>query len=245
MTLRSYLIALLLAPLAAATCAQAPKDVTDGEVALLPPFCPETTSFRYGDQTGRKQAPYWVSLMGKNFWLMHHYCWAKINQRRILNSVMNPTARSNQLGGVIADLNFVAQNSMPDFVMLPEIYSSLGEVELLRKNPVLASVHFEKARKFNPGYAPPHYFWSEYLISIGKKDEAKAHLKMGLEHNKSAADLQTLYRKLGGDPAAVVALRPSADRLEVPAQNPFDAASAASAAKAPDGAGSSPQAAIQ
>lgn len=241
MTLRSCLTALLLVPLAAATCAQAPRDVTDGEVALLPPFCPETTSFRYGDQTGRKQAPYWVSLMGKGFWTMHHYCWAKINQRRILSSVMNPIARSNQLGGVIDDLNFVTKNSSPDFIMLPEIYSSLGEVELLRKNPVQASGHFDTARKLNPGYAPPYYFWSEYLISIGKKVEAKAHLKTGLEHNKSAANLQALYRKLGGDPAAIVALQPSVVRLQEPAQNPVDAASAASAPKAPDSAGSSPQ----
>ena len=212
MTLRSCLTGLLLALLAAAGFAQSPRDVTDGELALLPPFCYDTMGMRYGDKISNRspKASHWESLMGQSFWAMHHYCWAKINQRRIFAPGTDPKFRIGLLGGVIGDLGYVIKNSPPDFIMLPEIYSALGEAELLRKNPAAANQHFSTARKLKPSYPPPYQMWSEYLVSIGKKDEAKAHLKTGLEYNSTAVGLQVLYKKLGGDPSTIVPVDPPA-----------------------------------
>ena len=253
MTLRTSSMGLLLASLAGAACAQSPKDVTDGELALLPPFCYDTMGMRYGSKDSNRspRASHWEGLMGQSFWAMHHYCWAKINQRRIFAPGTDPKYRIGLLGGVVGDLGFVINNSPPDFIMLPEIYSALGEVELLRKNPAAANGHFNTARKLKPSYPPPYQLWSEYLLSIGKKDEAKALLKLGLEHNSTAVSLQALYNKLGGDPkmiAPVVTNVPNAP-IEPPA-TPAAAASRAAADPAaapasapalPAEAGSSPQ----
>ena len=211
MTLRTRLIGFLLVPLSTACCAQAVRDATDGELALLPPFCYDTMNMRYGDASHNRspRASHWESLMGQSFWAMHHFCWAKINQRRIFAPGTDPKFRIVQLTGVINDYGYVIKNSPPDFVMLPEIYSSLGEIELLRKNPVAAGAHFYTARKLKPSYPPPYQMWSEYLISIGQKEAAKTLLKTGLEHNSTAMGLQALYRKLGGDPRAIVPVSPS------------------------------------
>ena len=248
MTLRTSWMGLLLASLAGAACAQSPKDVTDGELALLPPFCYDTMGMRYGDKmTNRSpRASHWESLMGQSFWTMHHYCWAKINQRRIFAPGTDPKFRIGLLGGVIGDLGFVINNTPPDFIMLPEIYSALGEVELLRKNPAAANGHFNTARKLKPSYPPPYLLWSEYLLSTGKKDEAKALLKAGLEHNNSAVSLQVMYTKLGGDPKTIVPVDPPAAPAAAASQASTDpAAPAASAPELPAEAGSSPQSGIR
>ena len=246
MTLRSCLTALLLVPLAAVTCAQSPKDVTDGELALLPPFCYDTMNMRYGSSAYNPspRAAHWVSLMGQSFWAMHHYCWAKINQRRIFAPGTDPKFRIGLLSGVVGDFGYVIKNSPPDFIMLPEIYSSLGEVELLRKNPAAANDHFSTARKLKPSYPPPYQMWSEYLVSIGKKDEAKAHLKTGLEHNSAAVSLQALYKKLGGDPSTIVPVDPPAASTpaasQASAETKAASASSASAPALPADASASP-----
>ena len=244
MNLRTSWRALLLASLAGAACAQSPKDVTDGELALLPPFCYDTMGMRYGDKrTNRSpRASHWESLMGQSFWTMHHYCWAKINQRRILAPGTDPKFRMGLLGGVVGDLSFVINNSPSDFIMLPEVYSALGEVELLRKNPAAANGHFNTARKLKPSYPPPYQLWSEYLLTTGKKEEAKALLKAGLEHNSTAVSLQVMYKKLGGDPKTVVPVDPPAAPAPAASQSSTDPAAApASAPELPAEAASSPQ----
>ena len=244
MNLRTSWRALLLASLAGAACAQSLKDVTDGELALLPPFCYDVYGMRYGDKiTNRSpRASHWESLMGQSFWTMHHYCWAKINQRRILAPGTDPKFRMGLLGGVVGDLGFVINNSPPDFIMLPEVYSALGEVELLRKNPAAANGHFNTARKLKPSYPPPYQLWSEYLLTTGKKEEAKALLKAGLEHNSTAVSLQVMYKKLGGDPKTVVPVDPPAAPAPAASQSSTDPAAApALAPELPAEAASSPQ----
>ena len=184
--------------------------------------------------------------MGPSFWSMHHYCWAKINQRRIFAPGTDPKFRIGLLGGVVGDLGYVINNTPPDFIMLPEIYSALGEVELLRKNPAAANGHFNTARKLKPSYPPPYQLWSEYLVATGKKDEAKALLKTGLEHNSTAASLQLMYKKLGGDPRTIVPVDPPAAPAAAASQPSIDpAAPPASAPVLPAEAGSSPRAATR
>lgn len=246
MTLPAGFTGLLLTLFAGASCAQSLKDITDGELALLPPFCYDAQFIRYGDKISNRspRASYWESLMGQSFWAIHHYCWAKINQRRIFAPGTDPKYRIGLLGGVIGDLGYVIKNSPPDFIMLPEIYSSLGEVELLRKNPAAANDHFSTARKLKPSYPPPYQMWSEYLVSIGKKDEAKAHLKTGLEHNSAAVSLQALYKKLGGDPSTIVPVDPPAASTpaasQASAETKAASASSASAPALPADASASP-----
>ena len=123
-------LALLLA--ANGARAQSPANVTEGELALLPLFCRDTLGMPTNHFTPGFN--HWMARVGEGFKSMHHYCWARINMRRIYAPGTDRAFRIGRLGGVVADLFYVIRNSPPDFVMLPEIYSSLAEVELLRQD---------------------------------------------------------------------------------------------------------------
>ena len=244
MNRHSAFLTCILIAFGSAAHAQQPSNISDGELALLPQYCRDRfvleTSNRHRDIP--PLAVYWISKMGQSFWAMHHYCWAKINQRRIFATESATKWRMDQLVGVIGDLGYVLKNSPPDFIMLPEIYSALGEVELLRKNPAAAIGHFNTARKLKPSYPPPYQMWSEYLLSTGKNDEAKALLKVGLEHNSTAVNLQVMYKKLGGDPKTIVPVDPPAALAPAASQASTDpAAPPASAPALPAEANSSPE----
>ena len=212
MKLQTPLAACLLSLLAANASAQSPENITDGELELVPIYCHDVMGIRYGDSNSNTspRAAHWVSLMGKGFWAMHHYCWARINMHRIYAPGSPPSTRIARLLSVHNDLYYVIKNTGPDFVMLPEIYSTLAEVELLRKNPAAAFDHVETARKLKPSYASPYRIWGNYLASTGKSNEARQFVKTGLEFNPAAPELRELYKRLGGDPAAIVPKAPPA-----------------------------------
>lgn len=234
------LTVLPLAWLAAVASAQSPTNITDGELELLPPYCKDVQGIRYGNASHRPspRAAHWVGLMGDGFWALHHYCWARINMRRIYAPGTDPRFRIGALTAVVGDLNYVVLNTKPDFVLLPEIYSTLAEVELLRKSPAAAYDHIQSALKHKASYAPPYRIWGDYLMSIGKKADAKAFVQTGLEYNPTVPALRELYKQLGGDPSTIV---PQAPVLEQPTSEgaaaaasapPAEAASAGSAAPA-------------
>ena len=235
MTLQTPLAACLLSLLACTASAQAPDNITDGELELVPIYCHDVMGIRYGDSNSNTspRAAHWVSLMGKGFWAMHHYCWARINMHRIYAPGSPPATRIARLGGVHADLFYVIKNTGRDFIMLPEIYSTLAEVELLRKSPAAAFDYVETARKLKPSYTAPYRIWGNYLASTGKSNDARQFVKTGLEFNPTALELRDLYKRLGGDPAAIV------PKAAPPAASAASAASAlATAAEAPPPAAS-------
>ena len=233
MKLQTLLAACLLSLLASTATAQSPENITDGELELVPVYCKDVMGIRYGDSSYNTspRAAHWVSLMGKGFWAMHHYCWARINMRRIYAPGSPPATRIGRLGGVHADLFYVIKNTGHDFILLPEIYSTLAEVELLRKSPAAAFDYVETARKLKPGYASPYRIWGNYLASTGKTSEARQFVKTGLEFNPTSQDLRDLYKRLGGDPAAIVPKLPPAAASAAPTE--AEAASAAAPEAAP------------
>ena len=110
-----------------------PDNVTDAEMALLPRYCPDTFGFKYGDAytNTSPNAPKWVGMMGKGFWAMHHYCWALINLARAQKPMVPANLRQAMREYAIGDMQYVIENTAPDFIMLPEIYTKIGEVQLL------------------------------------------------------------------------------------------------------------------
>ena len=233
MKIQTYLAACLLSLLASTASAQSPENITDGELELVPIYCKDVMGIRYGDGNSNTspRAAHWVSLMGKGFWAMHHYCWARINMRRIYAPGSPPATRIGRLGGVHADLFYVIKNTGRDFVMLPEIYSTLAEVELLRKSPAAAFDYVETARKLKPGYASPYRIWGNHLAATGKTSEARQFVKTGLEFNPASPELRELYKRVGGDPAAIVPKTPPAAASAAPTE--AEAASAAAPEAAP------------
>lgn len=182
-----------------------PDNVTDGEMALIPPYCPDTMGFKYGDAYSNTspRAAHWVGLMGKSFWGLHHYCWALINLRRSQAAGVPPNVRKGLLESVVADSVYSVRYSSPGFVLLPEIYTRIGETQLLLANPGAAYEAFAQARTLKPDYWPPYVRWAEVLIKSNQKVEAKKLVAEGLRYSPDAKPLLDQYRVLGGNPADI------------------------------------------
>lgn len=188
------------------TAAQA-FPASETEMALIPVYCKDTQGFGYGDATSNPspRSGHWVSLMGKTFWAMHHYCAGLIKRNRAMKAGIRREERKHLLGSAIDEYEYVLNNNKDaDFILLPEIYTRIGEASVLLSNPLAAEKAFAKARQIKVDYWPAYSHWAEYLIQTGKKAEAKQLVKSGLEQTPNAKVLIEQYRLLGGKPSDIV-----------------------------------------
>lgn len=180
-----------------------PQNITPEERALVPKFCADTQGFgKYGDAyfNTSPNAAKWVAMMGDGFWHMHHYCWAIINYNRAIRINFPRQHRMATLKDARGDFYYVVNNTGPDFILLPEIYTWIGRISVVMKESREAESAFSKARELKPDYWPPYYHHGEYLLSIGKKIEALEIVKAGLQQAPNTKALLLLYRDLGGNP---------------------------------------------
>lgn len=180
---------------------------TDTELALVPGYCKDTQGFGYGDATTNTspKAGHWVSLMGKTFWHMHHYCRGLIKRNRAMKAGMPFSHRRDLIRSALGEYEYVlANNKDADFILLPEIYTRVGEANVLIGDASAAEQAFAKARQLKPDYWPAYSHWAEYLIQKGKRAEAKQLVKSGLEQTPTAKVLIDQYRQLGGKPSEIV-----------------------------------------
>jgi tetratricopeptide (TPR) repeat protein len=183
-----------------------PELITNAEIAMLPAYCPDTQTFGHGGQHWGAQsynwspnAPKWVELMGNGFWALHHYCWALIRLRRAERPGTPAVIQKGHRQAALGDLNFVIENTPPDFILLPEIYTKVGEVQLLLKNYADAEEAFAKARTLKPDYWPAYLQWAEHLRQRGQKAKARELVEEGLSHAPDSKPLQQLLSVLGED----------------------------------------------
>jgi tetratricopeptide (TPR) repeat protein len=175
-----------------------PDNITPAEMAMLPPYCPDTSTFGSGDAYSNTSpnAPRWVALMGKGFWAMHHYCWALINLSRIQRPSTPPVIRQGIREAALGDMKYVIDNTPPDFVVLPEIYTKMGEVQLALNREADANASFSKARALKPDYWPPYYQWADHLRRNGRKEQARQVVDEGLKNAPQAKSLLQLKADL-------------------------------------------------
>lgn len=188
-----------------------PRDVTDEEIALTSPFCLDTEAFRgpHQCQIGRTQKSYyWQEVLGDGFCHLHHYCWAEVHLLRANKRSTHPVERKRQFRYAANEFNYVIKNSPPNFILLPEIYTRKGEAELRIDDFVNANKSFSRARAMKPDYWPAYTGWIDALIKAGRREDAKALAKQGLEHSPNARLLIDQYKQLGGNPQDIV---PKAD----------------------------------
>jgi tetratricopeptide (TPR) repeat protein len=146
---------------------------------------------------------YWVSIMGKGFEHMHHYCRAQTNVLRSRKAGLTMQERTYLREKAVDDYRYVTKNAEPDFILLPEIYTRIGEVEILRGNPADANKAFAQARQMKPDYWPAYSNWAEYLMSHGQRAEALKIVRSGLQQSPDAKVLLELLRILGGKPSDI------------------------------------------
>ena len=186
--------------------AQKPPNISPGEMALIPPYCPDTMGFNYGDATTNTspRAGYWLGLMGRGFWAVHHYCWGLIKLRRADRIGMLPVERIGTLTNVVGEFNYVLENSPPDFVLLPEVLTQRGDV-LIRLGDAGAAIEsYQAALQRKADYWPAYVSWGEVLLKIGRRKEAQELLERGLRLTPNVAQLRAAYKTAGGDPEAFV-----------------------------------------
>ncbi len=196
----SVFMVFILFGLIADEAAAKPQNITDAEMALIPRYCPDTMGFNYGDayHNTSPNANKWVGLMGKGFWAVHHYCWALIDLQRASRHNISPQMRQGLLESVVSDCRYVVNNTQPDFILLPEILTRIGEVEIRLSHPDAADQAFSRARELKPDYWPAYSHWVEYLIKIGRRSEALKVVRSGLSFSPNAKVLLEQYRLLGG-----------------------------------------------
>ena len=188
---------------ASAVQANKPKNIEESEMRLAPAYCRDTQGFGYGDAYSNTspRAGYWVGLMGKSFWHMHHYCWARISFNRSQRAGISAQDRKALWESARGDYHYVINNSPRDFVMLPEIFTKLGEVELLLGQPNKANEAFARAREQKHDYWPAYSHWAEFLVKAGKRPEALKVVTAGLAYSPDSKVLLELFRVLGGKPS--------------------------------------------
>jgi len=171
--------------IAAPALANKPKNITKAEMALIPKYCPDTMGFGYGDAhfNTSPRAPHWVSMLGKDFWNLHHYCWALINLNRANRFGIAKQLRKGILEDVLNDYRYVLDRAASDFILAPEILTRVGEAELKLARPERADEAFSRARQIKPDYWPAYSHWIEYLIAKGRRAEAKSLAQEGLEYS--------------------------------------------------------------
>jgi tetratricopeptide (TPR) repeat protein len=187
--------------------AQRPVNVTAGELALLPEYCPDTQGFKYGDAYANTspRAAYWVGLMGLTFWHHHHYCWALVKKHRAMQAGLTDQQRKGLLGNAVSDLEYVVRHATPNFPLLPEVHYRMGEYELLLDNPAAAKEAFEAAIQIKPTYWPAYVMWAEALDRLKLRREALLYLERGLRHTPNEPAMREAYQRMGGNPEAFAA----------------------------------------
>lgn len=237
--MRKLLFLLLFSLSFAAHCE--PDNVSAGELALLPDYCrAKGWGERYGYANGpsASQTAYWLSRLGPSWKGLHHYCWGLVNVRRAQAAGVPASVRKHLVATALDDYEYVLRNSTSDFVLLPEIYLRVAEAHTILNNQVAANAAYRRSRELKPDYWPAYLQDAQLLVKLGLNTEAKRLLAEGLSQVPGNRQMQDLYRKLGGDPKAIVPMAAASapdtaasmppDEVRQPSSSPSDAAPAAS-----------------
>ncbi len=193
MIIRHVLPGVLLA-LATVTPAQAQMHTTPAEIAMLPAYCDA--------KIGRKlpeSVDYWRDRMRHENWIhIHHYCSGLIELNRYYRSARG-RQRAN-LGNAVNEFSGMLRAWTPDFFLRPEAHLNRGKAYRLMGNQGQALGDFLKALELNPRLTSATTELADLYRKTGKKAEALAVIRQGLEHSPESKSLRRRYQELGGDP---------------------------------------------
>ncbi len=158
------------------------RNLTPGELALMPEFCQDVQTVNGWEQGVREspRAPMWVAKMGRSFWDMHHYCWARIAVHRSMAPGLNQNRRDHLVETAIDDMLYVVRRAPPNMVLLPEIHYLMGDYYRTLKRYGEAAEAFQKSRELKSDYWPAYAGLADLLVQSGRRNDAKAVLEQGL-----------------------------------------------------------------
>ena len=198
-TCRGVIAGLVLIVGCPAAIAQAPVDISVGEMAMLPEYCPDTQVFSAADPRFTEKGKRWTSLLGPAFLGLHHYCWGLIHVHRAKQAGVPAQMRRWHLESAINDYRYTISNSQPGFVLMPEVYLRVGEANLELQSNLGALEAFQRSRELKPDYWPAYVRAATVLMRIGKTADAVTLIEQGLTHKPNEPALIDAYKRLGGN----------------------------------------------
>lgn len=215
--------------------ANAPENVTPGEVARLPEFCPDTFSFtrQWAKEAPTPRQAYWQSLVGTTFWAMHHYCWGLIAAHRSMAAGVTPAQKEHLLHTAIRDLQYVVNEAPPNWILLPELHTRIGDFFEQRGRYVEAMENQQRSMSLKPDYWPPYVALIRMHVKWGKRQQSEQVLIDGLTRMPGQPQIMAAAKRAGIPiPAklATIPRDPSAAATADPASMPAGVPAAASAA---------------
>jgi tetratricopeptide (TPR) repeat protein len=176
------------------------RNLTPGELALMPAFCQDVQTVNGWEQGVREspRAPYWVSKMGRSFWDMHHYCWAGIAVLRSKAPGLNQNQRDHLVETAIDDYYYVVRRAPAEMALMPELYYLIGDSYKLLRRYGQAIEAFKMARSLKPDYWPAYAGHADILLLSNLRGEARELLQEGLRLVPGEAALQSRLDKLSG-----------------------------------------------
>lgn len=181
-SIRQLLFGVLFCCCGVAARAQMPSDISRGELARLPPYCPYTISWTIGgfpEGPLPQQRP-WVQRLGEGFWATHHYCWALINASRAKHAGVTTAQRDHLYTKALDDVNYMLTNTPSDFPLRPELHVKAGDYLIELRRPAAAAEHFDRAASIKPDYWPAYTRKAELYMSLSLWQRAREAVESGL-----------------------------------------------------------------
>lgn len=192
-----------------------PENITPGEMARIPEYCPDTQVFtRAGGPWKPTPAQrHWVALMGQPdnspFWGLHHYCWALIAANRATEPGVSANERRYLYTRAIDDTQFVIKLATPEFKLLPELHLRVGTYHAALGDVGRALASLNTARQLKPDYWPAFLEIADIQSKAGRRSEAIKTIKAGLEQAPDEPRLTAALGHLTSVPAAQGEKRPA------------------------------------
>lgn len=173
--------------------AQGAANITDAELAVLPPYC--AAKMRTHDPVATQS---WESQFGHENWIhIHHYCDALVEVNRAQHS--NAYERKRSLDNATGQFDYVLKNTRPDFFMQPDFHYGKGRALQLQNAEGAAIAEFQRAVEIRADFVPALIELVKFYKRTGKHDMALSVLRRGLEKSPAAVSLRKRYKELGGD----------------------------------------------
>jgi tetratricopeptide (TPR) repeat protein len=177
--------------------AQAARDRTPDEIAMLPPYC----DAKMGRKTP-ESVSFWHNQMGAGNWVhIHHYCGGLIELNRYYRGAKG--RKTPNLRIAVNEFTGMLNAFTPDFYLRPEVHLNRGKALKFMGRDGEALADFVKALELNPRLAPASIELADIYAKSGKKEQALAVLKKGLEQAPNTKSLRHRYQELGGDLKAI------------------------------------------
>src|SRR6218665_535223 len=168
---------------------------SDGDLALLPPYCQDANWDGRVMDTERRAV--WRARLGQSFQGLHHYCWGLIKLRRAM-VIAEKDQRSFTLKSAVGEFQYAIANSSADFLLLPEMFYRMGETHLADNNLNEALRSFEASRARRADYWPSYLKAAEALDQVKLRGRALDLLREGLSYSPSQPAMLERYKAWGG-----------------------------------------------